>query len=671
MQKSVFFLIALFLWSISAVAQQKGEVAITINNKPIFLDELVEKYRESNNMLPDGEKQSVNSFIDSYIAYRLNLEEAYNQRLDTTKAFQREQESYRIQLSHLYLQDTITENKLVENILERFRNELEVNHIFIPFDSLLSLPKDTIDYYNQALKAREDALKLGFDNVKVENQANTFGVVFNYETHTGYLGWIRPFIFSQELEEILYRLELNKVTMPIRTEYGYHVFEVIGKRPLQGNPVVEQVLFGFSHIPATQQMKDSVYKVANSAYKDILGNNSFQLICDEFSRAFKTGDRGCLFGVLKPGAQAPLQLIEAASQLKNKGDISKPILTEYGYHILRLKDKTSIPTTVELEALVRESLNSKSVFPKLVDLKREQLMERNTLDINSDVWNQLLDLTSKYSPKEKSFDDQVIDEKAVLVSIDGGAKKYTVRDFLDYKASLAKIIDTENQDPLAMSQFEPMVKYSLSSDVLINYFNSFIYVILEKYEKDVLPYRSPEYAKGLKNISDGIVYATLLEKEIWGKAKTDVKGLEKTFARNKKKYTLPQEMFKGIVVLSKDEAILKDIENDYTKNKLSATALRKKYNESKLTIQVEEGLWAKGDNQYVDCVIYKDGDTPRSKTFPYFIVLGRMINEPQDFTDVRSQVEMDYQKELESNWDLSLRRKYKVNINQEVISQIK
>lgn len=659
---------SLFFSSICLFSQSKKKVAFTINDRPVYKAEVEKAYHKG--LATALEQESVESFLPSYISYRLNLEEAHDRGIDTVQSFKKDLRSYEIQLQAKYLKDTVAENILVDSILNHFGYELEINHIYVPFDSLVLLPKDTLRVYQTVMDARQKAIDEGFQVVAEELKLyNSFGTVIDIEKETGYLGWIRPMSYSQDIEDVLFNMKHNEVSMPIRTVKGYHVFEVLNRRPAQGNPIVEQVMFGFPVIPASKHQQDSVYKVASYTYDEISLKDNFQLICDEFATAFDLDDRGCLLGELSIGSQVPLALIQAAYQLEHVGDISKPVLTDYGYHILRLKDKRPAPTQDELERFITSALQSEKVMPRLMDIQRERLKERTGIVVNQQALSKLYQLTESYSPHDSLFVKHVADPTDILVSFRNDDQVYTVQDFLGFVRLTAPMNKKQEEDPLAMLRLESMVKYTLSTDILRAAFNSFIYVIQSRYERDLLPVNNQNYANAITEISEGLLYAALLDEQIWNKSRLDQDGLAKTFEKNRKKYKLDSKMFKGLIVHSKDEDIITQIMN--MPDVRSASALRSLYNADGLKIQVEEGLWKEGDNPYVDVLAFKKvGTVKGKKTFPYYTVLGNIISAPESYEDVKAQVQQDYQEELEKAWEAYLKKKYKVVINKDVIKEI-
>lgn len=671
MIRIVYLLIASTLLNVSISAQNDKDIALTINGKPVLKSELQKEFDKTKTISEVGQNQTINEFIDGYLFHALVLEEARSLQIDTTKIYKDELASYKLQLINSFLKDTITEKELVMETVNRFEEELQVNQIFIPFDSTLLLPSDTVAPYQRALKARDFAIKKGFDKVEPEEKSLTYGVVLDVERETGELGWVRPFMFSYKLDEVLYSLQINEVTMPIRSNKGYHVLQVTGRRPAQGNPVVEQVIFNFPVIPADQRMQDSIYNVAMKAYEEVLLKDDFQTLCDEFSLAYDRGEKGCMLGEVNMGDQIPGSIIKAAFEMKEVGEVSKPILSAYGWHILRLKEIKPAQSKAAIMRQVVSLMGSDKIYSELLARQRMKMQKANNVEINAKAYNQLYALVAKYSSKTEEFENKVTNKSEELINIDN-KKSYTVDDFLDYiTATLWLYEQPEEPDPLMQSAFSPMVKLTLSTDIFETQFNGFLYTILSKYEKESLEERNPKYAQILQNLSEDLLFTKLLEQEVWIKSRTNVEGLAEVFVSNKNKYTLEQEAFKGFIVFARNENTVLEVEKLCESEQLTAKELKKRYNVNGLAIQVEEGLWRKGDNQYVDGKIENRKIKSSLRHFPFYTVIGGYITEPEELSDVRLQVEKDYQDLLEQELMSTLKDKYKVTINNTVIKNIK
>ena len=85
----------------------------------------------------------------------------------------------------------------------------------------------------------------------------------------------------------------------------------------------------------------------------------------------------------------------------------------------------------------------------------------------------------------------------------------------------------------------------------------------------------------------------------------------------------------------------------------------------------ETGLFMKGQNAYVDKLVFGTGEFDPMPGFPYVNVIGRTISEPESIRDVAGQVAEDYQNHLEKQWVDSLRKKYKHKIYKRALKQVK
>jgi peptidyl-prolyl cis-trans isomerase SurA len=87
-------------------------------------------------------------------------------------------------------------------------------------------------------------------------------------------------------------------------------------------------------------------------------------------------------------------------------------------------------------------------------------------------------------------------------------------------------------------------------------------------------------------------------------------------------------------------------------------------------VMVKEGLFPKGKNHAVDVMMFKEGEYKNEK-YPYVSLRGSLISAPECYEDVKGLVTADYQDYLEKEWVKSLREKYKVKVNKDVLKTIK
>ena len=83
------------------------------------------------------------------------------------------------------------------------------------------------------------------------------------------------------------------------------------------------------------------------------------------------------------------------------------------------------------------------------------------------------------------------------------------------------------------------------------------------------------------------------------------------------------------------------------------------------------GVFAVGDNPWVDKSVFGQGDGGRMKRgYEYVDVVGTVLEKPQTYKDVKGLVVNDYQRYIEEKWVKGLRKKYKVEIFDEVLKTV-
>jgi peptidyl-prolyl cis-trans isomerase SurA len=87
---------------------------------------------------------------------------------------------------------------------------------------------------------------------------------------------------------------------------------------------------------------------------------------------------------------------------------------------------------------------------------------------------------------------------------------------------------------------------------------------------------------------------------------------------------------------------------------------------------VEKGIFKKGDNAFIDKMVFKvDKPVTAVKDYPIDAVYGKLLKKgPEEYEDVKGLVTADYQEELEKAWVATLRKKYPVQVNQEVVKTV-
>lgn len=185
---------------------------------------------------------------------------------------------------------------------------------------------------------------------------------------------------------------------------------------------------------------------------------------------------------------------------------------------------------------------------------------------------------------------------------------------------------------------------------------------------------SPALRYLVKEYYDGLLLYEVSKREVWDKADQDEKGLADTYKANVKQYRWAEPRFKGFVIRTKEEKLLKQARSFMKKNSENPDwrkLLKKTFNKDSLMVSVSGPfLVKKGENSYIDQCVFKGETVPAKGGFDYVGVLGKKLKQPKSYLDVRQQVLEDYRAKLEKEWIEKLRQKFVFSVDKSVLSTV-
>ena len=164
--KTLFVSLSVLLISGSLIAKGKDPALMTINGKPVLKSEFEYIYNKnnSNNAL---DKKSLEEYVDLFVNFKLKVEEAKSQGIDTTKSFINELSGYRDQLTKPYLTDSKVEEDVLKEAYERLKEDVEVSHILIRVEQNAT-PEDTLKAWTKMQDVLKKLEKENFADVAKE-----------------------------------------------------------------------------------------------------------------------------------------------------------------------------------------------------------------------------------------------------------------------------------------------------------------------------------------------------------------------------------------------------------------------------------------------------------------------------------------------------------------------
>ena len=636
--------LSFLLLSGALLAKGKDPVLMNINGKPVLKSEFEYIYNKnnSNNSL---DKKSLEEYVDLFVNFKLKVEEAKSQGIDTTKSFINELKGYRDQLTKPYLTDSKAEEAVLMEAYNRLKEDIEVSHILVRVQANAS-PEDTLKAWDKIQSVAKRLEKEDFATVAKETSEDQ-----SVSDNGGYVGWITGFRTVYPFETMAFNTPVGTVSKPVRTNFGYHILKVHDRRNSPGEILVAHIM------KFTQQGNDSLNAIAKTQIDSL-----YQLVKngDDFGKvaAANSEDRGTAakngelpwFGTGRMVAEFE----KAAYALKNVGDISEPVQSAYGWHIIKLLDTKPLASyeskKADIERQVkRDDRANKGQKAFVENLKKEYKLK----PVKGTQTEDFIKLLENKSLTDSSF---VADAAKLNKPMFKFAKKtLTQADFYNY---LVKNSSTEK---------------SAAADIINEKLPAFIEDQLLSYENSQLENKHEDFRLLMNEYHDGILLFEVSNNEVWEKASKDTAGLAAYFKKNKEKYNWDKPHFKGRIIQCKNEktyTAAQKIVN--TQPKDSVEKYLRQLNDSVVNIKIEKGLFVQGDNKFVDQYVFKTTvEAEKDAAYPYVFVPGVLLKEtPEDYTDVRGLVTADYQEYLEKVWIESLRAKYPVKINEKVLKTV-
>ena len=194
-------------------------------------------------------------------------------------------------------------------------------------------------------------------------------------------------------------------------------------------------------------------------------------------------------------------------------------------------------------------------------------------------------------------------------------------------------------------------------------------------EDSLLDTKYPEFGHLMREYREGLLFFEISNREVWQKAAADEEGLEKFYKKNKKKYKFDAPRFRGAVIYANSEEDLQSAKKLLEKAAIDdyKSIVEKNFTkDSVCTIRLEAGVFPIGENGWVDKEVFGQGKGGRLKRgYKMAGTVGTILKKkPETYKDVKGAVVNDYQQHLEKEWVKSLRKKYSVEVYEDVLKTV-
>lgn len=693
--KKVLMTIAAVLLLAGAGAQTwpHNPVVMEVGGQKIAKDEFMKDFMSSVGErlaakpgVTEAEKrQALDEYVELYATFRAKLKDAYALGFDTMPNLIEELKTYRDELAAPYLIDSATLERILHEAYDRNHYSLRAAHILIMV-SPDATPEDTLKAYKRIMGLRdrimggEDFFAVSSEEVhRQQPEAPT-------RPNEGDLGYFTAFDMVYPFENAAYALKVGEVSMPVRTRFGYHIIKLLDKVEMFGK-------CDLAHIWLMGQDSTMRKYEINDCYNRLVDGQDFAIVARQSDDRTTNGNGG-----LMPNAtlnNIPPEYVDVAQHL-NEGEFSKPFFTQYGWHIVKMVRRDTLPPYESMVPYYKQKMTrdqrgeeSRKAFT-LSSMKRYGIQDLTKTPVPQPKGKkrkkkepvkmqaslqQLYDIVPVEATRNRwDYNDSMVTDIHPILTMPG--KSYTTLD-------LARYISTHQRGerPLKSEYFVNMKYSDFIDSVVMVYVDS-------RLEKD-----NPELAAVVEEYRHGLMIFNYNNAMVWRKALHDTAGFADFYARESstKRMDNPDDSVyfwktraRVVTVNVVDSACIapaktaKILKKALKKNKGSlemkdmlTEAVGKKCTAPR-PVSVAPDLVEMGHQNLLSAGQWQKGVYLSPKTKGYRAVVVEEVMPPmlKGQMEARGYYMNGFQNEVERKHNDMLNKKYNVKINYDVVKQI-
>ena len=488
-----FILLIFFTTSLCFTQNNSNDILFTIGDDSVNTKEFLRVYNKNLDLITDNSQKDIDNYLQLYIDYKLKVLEAYEKKYDKKESYISELNKYSTQLASNYLFDKNSQDSMLNEAYLRTKTEIKASHILIRIEEQ---DLDTLDIYNKLISYRED-----FKNYDLSYLIKKYHDGKNIFVED--LGYFSAFKMIYSFESKAYETKVGDISMPFRTRFGFHVLKVEDKRESLGEVNV-------GHIMLSKDNNNSQSKI-NSLYDSIIRGDNFESFAKKYSDDKNTSSVG---GRLKPFTSGQLNSLpfeKAAFDLTEINEISKPIETKFGWHILKLYSKSKLSSFKEMESSLLKKVKNNSRSSVISNSFYKKLLNKYSINYDNDL-TYFTDQLNGHNANNIWKIPSTINKKKILFKINDITLNYL--DFANY------IVNTSLSNGSIYSSVTDLYKDFINQSVM-------------NYYKSNLLSENTEYRYIYNEYKEGLMLFDLMQNEVWNKAKEDTIGLKTYFKNNK------------------------------------------------------------------------------------------------------------------------------------------
>lgn len=526
-------------------AQNSNEVLFSVGDESVTVTEFINTFNK-NNAFSEASEKELRDYLDLFINFKLKVKDGLDAQIDTAALFQRELAQYKSQSAQQYMVDREVTERLIKEAIERSSHMVRASHILISCPPNAQ-PKDSLIAYNKALDIRkkilagtitfpEAAVQLSDDpSARDEVGANNRVQYGN----KGDLGYFTVFDLIYPFETAAYNTPVGSISMPVRTQFGYHLIWVADKQPTVSRINVSQILL-LDTTARSGQMSPQVKETLALIEEALKNGEDFAVLAEKYSDEPAAKDNGGMLEPFPPNRR-PGDYIKQILSLE-KEQVSAPSSSLLvGWHIVKLHELiTPNFNEEELRFMVTSKIQRDSRSAK----SKESLVEKLKKECGFSEKGKKAALNFLIKRLEKDTLMPSMDELLASAGIEKlkpmatfANRNITIQSFIKYLGSFSGIDLKDQAQSFLQAQYKIFIK-----DFILNY------------EFENLENKYPEYKLLLNEYLHGMILFEMNNEKIWSESLKDTAGFAACYEKVKENYLdsegnpKPLEEIKSIVL---------------------------------------------------------------------------------------------------------------------------
>lgn len=622
-----------------------GVVAV-IGNDVLTLEEFEERYARTTGGEDVAASDSLGAyqdFLDRYVNFRLKVLAAREAGLDRDPEVLDEIETYRANLARPYLIDREVIDPLVREMYARQSELIDASHILIRVEPAAA-PTDTLAAY-QKLNAIRDSIIAGADFAEMaERHSEDPSARRPGAGYQGRLGYFTAGRMIDEFEDAAFETEVGAVSPVFRTSFGFHILRVEDRRD---NPPEREVAHIMIVPEGDSVTMDSVEAEIAFVQEQLASGAAFEELAEQHSDDRRSAVRGGSLPPIGLSTRLPQSFIDAAFALQDVGEVSDPVETQFGLHLIKLLDKGQRPTYEEAYEELKAQV---SRMPRARQAEEQFARDLwagygGTIDTAT-----VLAATSPYS----------LDSLMSLVTSDLpprlagtvigqlGDSTFTIEHFLDFVQE-SGVQQSDDRD-------------ATLTDALSDYASG----VAIAYETAALEQRNEEFGRVMTEFREGLILFSLMEDSVWTAAAQDSVALQRHYEANRESYTFPERV-RVVAFYSASDSLLSRLAAHLDSGSNRADLDELLAADSTVSSRVDTVRIAETTNSIFDRALELEegayaGPIRHNRDWVLLLNDGTEAPRLKTFEEARATVVSEYQDVLESALVERLRARYGVHV---------